>query len=496
MKLRTLALLLAIVIGLMPATSLGTALEADAATAAEVKYFLDTVGPMCTNDMRDNHILASISVAQAIWESGWGTSTLAKQANNLFGIKAYSTWNGMIFDRTDCTLYTNWDAVRAARSEDYIKTNRENFWRAYTSWQESVNDHSALFNNSSNYANIRGNYDYKSVAKLLVEDNYCGVPIYTDVLISVIEQYDLEKYNYDFGNGSGGTTTPSVGTVSLGTKALYMEIGASYNISVTASGASYTLKSGNTAVATVSGNTIKAVGNGTATITLSAGGKSATCTVTVKSGYGCIVADGVYVKCLASGTTASIPAEARTIKSGAFSGTKVTTIVVGNSVSSIENGAFDGMGGGLTLYGYNGAVKNYALNHSINYVNLAIWSVDKYAAILSGINVYTTAAVVNTYYGLSGVTATVKNASGQTVLDTAYVGTGFKVTVSGATYTVTVKGDTNGDGRTSSADLVVLKSYLEGNDKSLPGSAYRRAADFNSDNRITTADYLAIFKES
>ena len=284
MKLRKLALLLAVIMALTSATSLGAALTADAATSAEMQYFLNTVGPMCTNDMRDNHILASISVAQAIWESGWGTSTLAKQANNLFGIRAYSTWNGMVFDRNERVLYDNWDAVRAAKGQDYIKANTLNFWRGYASWQESVNDHSALFNNMSIYANIRGNYDYKSVAKLLVEDGYCGEPIYTDVLISVIEQYDLEKYNYDFGNG-GGTVTQPVGTVSLSPKALYMEKGASYTLGITAGGASYTISSSNTAVATVNGSTLKAVADGTATITLSAGGKSATCNITGKSGW-------------------------------------------------------------------------------------------------------------------------------------------------------------------------------------------------------------------
>lgn len=494
MKLRKTALLLAVIVTAMAIMTALPVFEAGAATAAEVQYFLDTVGPMCTNDMRDNHILASVSVAQAIWESGWGTSTLAKQANNLFGIRAYSTWSGKVFDRNDCILYDNWAAVYAAKGEAYVKANTLAFWRGYNSWQESVNDHSALFNNMSIYARIRGNYDYKSVCKLLVECGYCGEPTYTDVLIKVIEQYDLEKYNYDFGNGGGSTVTQPVGTVSLSPKALYMEKGATYNLSITASGANYTLTSSNTYVATVTGSTVKAVADGVATLTLSAGGKTAYCTVTVKSGYGCIVADGVYVKCLATGDTASIPSEAKTVSKGAFTGTAVKNVVVGSNVSSIEDGAF---GNGFTLFGYgNGAVENYATKNALGYINLAGWSVDRYSSILSGIEAYTTATVVNTYYSLSGVNAKVTGANGQTLADTAYIGTGCKVTVSGVTYTVTVKGDANGDGRISTADLVAIKSYLGGNDNSLPHSVYRRAADFNGDNRITTADYLAIFKES
>jgi len=480
--------LLAVILTVCTLMSAMPVFEASAATAAEVQYFLDTVGPMCTNDMRDNKILASFSMAQAIWESGWGTSTLAKEANALFGIRAYGGWDGMVYDRTDEILYANWDAVKAAKGEAYVKANPLYFWRGYTSWQESVNDHSALFNNMSIYANLRENYDYKSCCKLVVEDGYCGEPIYTDCLITLIEQYDLEKYNYNFGNGGGSSGTTE--GVSINPKSLYMEKGATYTLDITASG-SFTLTSSNSYVATVNGKVVTAVNDGVATLTLSAEGKTATCTVTVKSGYGCIVADGVYVKCLAK-DTASIPAEARTIAKDAFKGASVNTVIVGNSVSKIEDGAFVGMGG-LTLCGYgNGVAETFAKNNALSYVNLAGWTIDRYASILAGMQTYTTVKAVNTYYSLSGVSAKVTSANGSVLSDNAYVGTGCKVTVSGATYTVEIKGDTNGDGKTTSADLITVKAYLAGNDSALPDRAYRRAADFNGDNRITTADYLSI----
>lgn len=495
MKLRKTALLLAVIITAITIMSALPTAKVGAATSAEVQYFLDTVGPMCTNDMRDNHILASFSMAQAIWESGWGTSTLAKEANALFGIRAYSGWSGKIYDRSEKKLYDNWAAVKAAKGEAYVKNNTLVFWRAYDSWQESVNDHSNLFNTMSIYENLRGNYDYKSCCDLVVKDGYCGDPSYTTVLIQMIEQQNLERFNYNFGNG-GGTTPPVDTSVSLSPSALYMDKGALYTLSASVSGGEYTLTSSNSSVALVTGNSVKAVADGSAVITLTAGGKSARCTVTVKSGYGGIVADGVYVKCLAVGGTASIPTEAKTISKDAFKGSSVTTIVVGNSVSSIEAGAFDGTGAGLTLFGYgNSVVQDYASKNAISYVNVAGWVVDKSVSILSGVQAYTTAAVIDTYYKLNGVTATVKGANGAALLSTAYVGTGCTVTVSGVTYTVTVKGDTDGDGKTSTADLITLKTYLTGEDEALPDRAYRRAADFNGDNRITTADYLAIFNE-
>jgi flagellum-specific peptidoglycan hydrolase FlgJ len=39
-------------------------------------------------------ILPSLTIAQAILESGWGSSKLSQKANNLFGIKASSSWSG------------------------------------------------------------------------------------------------------------------------------------------------------------------------------------------------------------------------------------------------------------------------------------------------------------------------------------------------------------------------------------------------------------------
>ena len=59
---------------------------------AEQRAFLDKIGPMAAADMQKTGILASLTVAQAILESGWGKSGLTVKANNRFGIKG--TYNG------------------------------------------------------------------------------------------------------------------------------------------------------------------------------------------------------------------------------------------------------------------------------------------------------------------------------------------------------------------------------------------------------------------
>lgn len=49
--------------------------------------FISKVAPAAVEDMRKHRVPASLTIAQAILESGWGTSELATKANNLFGIK-------------------------------------------------------------------------------------------------------------------------------------------------------------------------------------------------------------------------------------------------------------------------------------------------------------------------------------------------------------------------------------------------------------------------
>lgn len=491
MKTRKAALLLAavMVLGVVFAS-----MPAAPANASYIDDFLNTVGPMCTADMRDNHILASLSLAQAIWESGWGQSTLAKEANNLFGIRAYNTWSGMVYDRNEKVLYNNWAEIYAAKGASYVKAQELSFWRAYPSWQESVNDHSALFNRMEIYAQLRGNYNFHECAQILYTSGYCGEPSYPSVLIKLYDQFDLEKYNYDFGGGD--VIAPS--TVTVSPKTLFMDKGTSYQLTIGVDpvGTAYTVTSSNSAVASVSGNTVKALANGSATITVSAGDKSALCHVAVKEGYGGIVADGVYVKCTASGQV-TVPAEAKTIASGAFTGTSLKTVIVGNSVTGIQSGAFSGVSG-FTLCSYgNSVVSNYAYANSIPYVNLsASWTIDASVLIVMNMPVYTTASVVSTYYEVSGSAAVITAKNGTALKSTDVIGTGCKLALGGKTYTIMVKGDTNGDGKNSTADLLLIKSYLSGTDSALPDRAYRRAADYNGDNRITTSDYLAIFKES
>ena len=63
--------------------------------------FISEIAPIAIDDMKKNGILASVKMAQAILESGYGNSELAKGANNLFGMKCSlsgNTWSGSTWD--------------------------------------------------------------------------------------------------------------------------------------------------------------------------------------------------------------------------------------------------------------------------------------------------------------------------------------------------------------------------------------------------------------
>lgn len=58
----------------------------------EQKKFIERVGALAAADMQKSGVLASLTIAQAILESGWGKSGLTVKGNALFGIKAGTSW--------------------------------------------------------------------------------------------------------------------------------------------------------------------------------------------------------------------------------------------------------------------------------------------------------------------------------------------------------------------------------------------------------------------
>lgn len=153
------------------------------ATQQQVKDFINKIVPFAIADMQKTGILASLTIAQAILESGYGLSKLTINANNLFGIKADKYWTGQSY------ICNGFEYINGKRKDDIpIK------WRKYPSWAESIADHSA-FLHLKRYSNILNCKDYKKVCDNIRLDGYATSPSYTSSLIGLIEQYKLYQYD-------------------------------------------------------------------------------------------------------------------------------------------------------------------------------------------------------------------------------------------------------------------------------------------------------------
>lgn len=132
-------------------------------------------------------VFPSVTIAQAILESGSGGSVLASRYKNLFGIKAYN-WNGPKVEMVTGENYN--DKIFA-------------YFRVYSSWDDSIIDHGKFLNENSTYTNhgVFRAGTCEEQAKALQDSGYATVKdqagnlIYARMLIQLINQYDLKKYD-------------------------------------------------------------------------------------------------------------------------------------------------------------------------------------------------------------------------------------------------------------------------------------------------------------
>lgn len=157
------------------------------------KYFLRTIGSLARADYYQTDVLASVTLAQGIYESGWGRYSLPVGGNNLFGIKAFSTWTGKVYDQSTSLLYESYDDFLLSAGVSHVNT--VSAWRAHDTWAESVLVHSNLFREESKYAAVIGEKDYKKCAQAIVNAGYCSDAGYVDMVCNLIEQYGLAEYD-------------------------------------------------------------------------------------------------------------------------------------------------------------------------------------------------------------------------------------------------------------------------------------------------------------
>lgn len=166
----------------------------------EQKAFIERVGNLAAADMQKSGVLASLTIAQAILESEWGKSGLTVKANALFGIKAGTNWKGRVYSTKtqECYDGVNFTTVTA-------------LFRAYNSWEESVENHSALLTGATRHKAVVGERDYKTACRAIKAAGYATNPNYADKLIQLIESYSLTAYDGAGQAGEGGGSNITAG---------------------------------------------------------------------------------------------------------------------------------------------------------------------------------------------------------------------------------------------------------------------------------------------
>ena len=145
--------------------------------AEKVNNYVATFYNVAIEEMKMYDIPASISLAQGILESGMGSSRLAVAANNHFGIKCHSEWEGK----------------RIYHDDD----EKGECFRVYKDPRTSYRDHSLFLTSRSRY-NLLFDLkidDYKGWAKGLKKAGYATDPKYSNKLINLIERYSLNRFD-------------------------------------------------------------------------------------------------------------------------------------------------------------------------------------------------------------------------------------------------------------------------------------------------------------
>lgn len=140
--------------------------------------YIDTYKDIAISEMKRSGVPASITLAQGMLESDNGNSSLAREGNNHFGIKCHD-WTGK-------AMYKDDDA-------------KNECFRKYKSADESFKDHSDFLQSKQRY-NFLFEYkstDYKSWAKGLKKAGYATNPRYPELLIKLIEENELYRYDRD-----------------------------------------------------------------------------------------------------------------------------------------------------------------------------------------------------------------------------------------------------------------------------------------------------------
>ncbi|MBC7828150.1 MAG: LysM peptidoglycan-binding domain-containing protein [Chitinophagaceae bacterium] len=157
--------------------SLFLSLGSVAQPSADIIEYINNYKQLAILEMQRTGVPASIKLAQGIHETSAGKSDLVLKSRNHFGIKCKATWTGK-------KVYHDDDA-------------RGECFRSYSSSTDSYMDHSNFLKGSERYSSLfeLDPTDYKAWAFGLKRAGYATNNKYSQIIIKLIEGYDLQQYS-------------------------------------------------------------------------------------------------------------------------------------------------------------------------------------------------------------------------------------------------------------------------------------------------------------
>jgi flagellum-specific peptidoglycan hydrolase FlgJ len=155
-------------------------------TMTKVDFIAASVAP-AQQSQKDYGVPASVTIAQAILESGWGKSGLAAQNKNYFGIKCFNNVPGPI--ATGCQSWSTYECLPTC-----LPTTAT--FRAYATVTDSFRDHALFLRSNSRYRPAFSfTNDADSFLYQMWAAGYATSPTYVANVGAVMKTYNLYRYD-------------------------------------------------------------------------------------------------------------------------------------------------------------------------------------------------------------------------------------------------------------------------------------------------------------
>lgn len=142
--------------------------------------FIAAIAPSAQSAAKETGVLASVSIAQAALESGWGVHA---PAFNLFGIKADKSWPGPV------SYQVTTEVVRGHRQTITAA------FRSYPNWSASIADHAKFLKENPRYMPCFSCTTAEGFATMLQRCGYSTDPNYAASLSALIRQHKLTQFD-------------------------------------------------------------------------------------------------------------------------------------------------------------------------------------------------------------------------------------------------------------------------------------------------------------